>query len=100
VIDHPYFIIAASGDRDWLEAYGDGGAVDKATLFDAEDFEAVIGGIASEEELTVGREREGPDLSALEESKGGCSVRVRRGQEARERSGRDEQIHGKTAQIA
>jgi hypothetical protein len=60
-------MVAPGRHRDGLQADRHGRLVHEAVRGDAEDFEAVIGGIRSEEQVAAWRQRQGTDLAALKE---------------------------------
>ena len=89
VVHHPHLAVGARRDRDRLEADGNGVRMRQPAGGDVEDLEPIVRRVDREQARAVRRERERPDLTALERDEGGTGRRRARDQQ------RDE--HGQTA---
>ena len=96
VIDDPHLTIAPGGHRHRLQADGDGAFVNEPAALDLEALQSVVRGVDGEEQLAIGREREGADLAALE----GGERRRGLGRSARERRRGDRERAEQRAGVA
>ncbi len=87
VVDDPDLVVGPRRDRDRLQPDRHRGAMPQPMSAHGEDLESVVGRIHGKEQLAAGRQRQRPDLSALEDRRrraGHC--------------GRNRQHHGKGQQ--
>ncbi len=78
VVHHPDLVVGAGRHGDGLHADRDRGRVDEAAARHVEDLERVVGRVDREELAAVGRERERPDVPALERHERGLGERAAR----------------------